>query len=142
MLAGQIVNWQVLQQKGCGLIRIWRPRQGISLGQATRGGEFHGQAPLGASVWEGIRGEGLLRRGLKRLEYARDAPLKAENPHELSRSLEVKSIIDNAELLLRSSIERRESRPALDFRRGDFPDQDDQNWLVFLAVRKDEEGGG
>jgi succinate dehydrogenase/fumarate reductase flavoprotein subunit len=87
-----------------------------------------------------IRGEGLLRRGLKRLEYARNAPLKAENPHELSRSLEVKSIIDNAELLLRSSIERRESRPALDFRRGDFLDQDDQNWLVFLAIRKDEEG--
>ena len=87
-----------------------------------------------------IRGEGLLRRGLERLEYARKAPLKAENPHELSRSLEVKSIIENAELILRSSIERKESRPALDFRRIDFPEQDDKNWLVFLAIRKDEGG--
>ncbi len=88
-----------------------------------------------------VRGEGLLRRGLERLEYARNAPLKAENPHELSRSLEVKSIIDNAELVLRSSIERRESRPAFDYRRSDYPEQDDKNWLVFLAVRKEEDGG-
>jgi adenylylsulfate reductase subunit A len=87
-----------------------------------------------------IRREGLLRRGIERLESAANAPLKAENPHELSRTLEVKSIIDNAELVLRSSIERKESRPAMDFRRGDFPDQDDKNWLMFLAIRKDEEG--
>ena len=84
------------------------------------------------------RGEGLLKRGLERLEYARKAPLKAENPHELSRALEVKSIIDNAELVLRSSIERKESRPAFDFRRVDYPEQDDQNWFVFLAIRREE----
>jgi len=85
-----------------------------------------------------VRGEGLLNRGLERLEYAREAPLKAENPHELSRALEVKSIIDNAELVLRSSIERKESRPRFDFRRVDYPEQDDQNWFVFLAIRKEE----
>ena len=85
-----------------------------------------------------VRGEGLLKRGLERLEYARKAPLKAENPHELSRALEVKSIVDNAELVLRSSIERRESRPSLDFRRIDYPEQDDKNWFVFLAIRKEE----
>lgn len=87
-----------------------------------------------------IRGDGLLKRGLERLEYARNAPLKAENPHELSRSLEVKSIIDNAELVFRSSIERKESRPSLDFRRTDYPEKDDKNWLAFLAIRKDEDG--
>jgi len=87
-----------------------------------------------------IRGERLLRRGLERLDYAMCAPIRAENPHELSRSLEVKSIMDNAELILRSSIERKESRPAFDFRRSDYPQQDDQNWFVFLAIRRDENG--
>ena len=87
-----------------------------------------------------IRGEGLLKRGLERLDYARNAPLRAENPHELSRALEVMSIMDSAELVLRCSIERKESRPAYDFRRGDYPDQDDLNWLVFLAARRKNGG--
>lgn len=88
-----------------------------------------------------IRSEGLLLRGIERLEDAKSAPLKAENPHELGRCLDVKSIIDNAELVLRSSLERKESRPGpLGFVRADYPDQDDENWLAFLAVRKLEDG--
>jgi len=88
-----------------------------------------------------IRSETLLRRGLERLEDAKAAPLKAENPHEMGRSLDAKSIIDNAELVLRSSIERRESRPLPNgFRRAEYPEQDDKNWLCFLAIRK-ENGG-
>jgi succinate dehydrogenase/fumarate reductase flavoprotein subunit len=83
-----------------------------------------------------IRAEGLLLRGLERLEYARQAPLRAENPHELARALDVLSIIDNAELVLRSSIERKESRPRIDFLRSDYPNEDNENWLVFLAIRK------
>jgi succinate dehydrogenase/fumarate reductase flavoprotein subunit len=83
-----------------------------------------------------MRGEGLLRRGIERLAYAQASPLRAENPHELARALDVMSILDNAELVLRASIERRETRPAFDFRRGDYPDQDDEHWLVFLAGRK------
>jgi succinate dehydrogenase/fumarate reductase flavoprotein subunit len=86
-----------------------------------------------------VRGEGLLKRGLERLEYARAATLKAENPHELARALEVMSIIDNAELLLRSSIERKETRLPFDFRRADYPEQDDKNWRAFLAIRKEGE---
>jgi len=79
-----------------------------------------------------IRGAKLLKRGLERLEYAKAAPLKAENPHELARALDVKSIIDNAELVLRSSLERKESRPIpFGFRRADYPEQDDKNWLCF-----------
>jgi succinate dehydrogenase/fumarate reductase flavoprotein subunit len=26
------------------------------------------------------------------------------------------------------------------FRRADYPDQDDENWLAFLAIRKKEDG--
>jgi len=86
-----------------------------------------------------IRSEGLLRRGIERLEDAKVAPFRAENPHELCRSLDVHSIIDNAELVLRSSLERKESRPELEFRRAEYPEKDDKNWLCYLAVRK--EGG-
>jgi len=88
-----------------------------------------------------VRSETMLKRGLERLEDAKAAPLKAENPHELGRCLDVKSIVDNAGLILRSSLERKESRPApFDFRRAEYPEQDDENWLVFLAIRKEEDG--
>ncbi|MBW1799118.1 MAG: FAD-dependent oxidoreductase [Deltaproteobacteria bacterium] len=88
-----------------------------------------------------VRSASMLERGLERLEYARSAPLKAENPHELGRALDVTCIIDNAELILRSSIERKESRPIpFGFRRADFPEKDDENWLIFLGIKKEEDG--
>jgi succinate dehydrogenase/fumarate reductase flavoprotein subunit len=87
-----------------------------------------------------VRSEPMLRRGLERLEDAKSAPLRAENPHELARSMDVKSIIDIAEVVLRASIERKESRMApTPFRRAEYPEKDDEHWLRFLAVRK--EGG-
>jgi len=86
-----------------------------------------------------MRSENLLRRGLERLEYAKAASLKAENPHELARSLDVKSIMDNTELVLRSSLERKESRSVpFGFHRADYPNQDDKNWLCFLAIRQED----
>jgi succinate dehydrogenase/fumarate reductase flavoprotein subunit len=87
-----------------------------------------------------VRGEGLLQRGLERLDYAKQAPMKAENIHELARVLEVQSIVVNVELILRSSIERKESRAAFDFYRADYPDQDDKNFLAFLGIRRDGDG--
>jgi len=83
-----------------------------------------------------VRSEGLLKRGLERLQEARNAPFKAETPHELARVMDVKSIMDSAELIMRSSLERKESRPVpFDFRRADYPEQDDKNWFCFLAIR-------
>ncbi len=87
-----------------------------------------------------VRNGAMLRRGLERLEDAKSAPFKAENPHELGRVLDVKSIIDNAGLVLRSSLERKESRPPLGFIRADYPKQDDENWKAFLAIKKEESG--
>jgi succinate dehydrogenase/fumarate reductase flavoprotein subunit len=88
-----------------------------------------------------VRNEAMLRRGLERLEDAKAAPLKAKNSHELGRCLDVKSIIDNAEMVLSSSLERKESRPIpFGFVRADYPEQDDENWLAFLAIRKEEDG--
>ena len=84
------------------------------------------------------RSEPMLRRGLERLEDAKSAPLRAENPHELARSMDVKSIIDIAEVVLRASIERKETRMApTPFRRSEYPEQDDEHWLCFLAIRKE-----
>ena len=89
-----------------------------------------------------IRTESMLRRGLERLNDAKHAPFKAENPHELGRCLDVASIIDNAELVLRSSLERKESRPIpFGFRRKDYPNQDDENWKAFLSIRRNKRGG-
>ena len=86
-----------------------------------------------------VRSKGLLERAIVRLEDAKAAPLKAENPHELGRALDVKSIIDNAELILRSSLERTETRMIpFGFARADYPEQDDENWLCFLAIRKED----
>ena len=71
------------------------------------------------------------------LEYAKTAPLKADNPHELARSLEVKSIMDNAEMVLRCSLERQESRPVLlGFYRADYPEQNDKEWSCLLGIRQ------
>jgi succinate dehydrogenase/fumarate reductase flavoprotein subunit len=88
-----------------------------------------------------VRTETMLRRGLDRLAGIQTAPLKAENPHELGRCLEVRFLLTNAEMVMRASIERRETRkhPA-GFQRADYPAQDDEHWRVFLALRRGENG--
>ncbi len=88
-----------------------------------------------------VRAEKTLRRGLERLDnIKKNASFRAENPHELMRCLEVQSIIDNAGMVLNASLERRESRHMpFGFLRADFPEQNDKEWLAFLALRKKEE---
>ncbi|MFC1532930.1 FAD-dependent oxidoreductase [Thermodesulfobacteriota bacterium] len=86
------------------------------------------------------RTEAILSRGIERLEDAKQAPLKAENPHELGRCLDVRSIIDNAEIIMRSSLERTESRVLpFGFKRADYPEPDDKNWRCFLGIRKEKD---
>jgi succinate dehydrogenase/fumarate reductase flavoprotein subunit len=85
-----------------------------------------------------VRGEGLLKRGIERLNELKNVPLKATNHHELARCLEVKSIMTNADMILRASLERKESRRYPLFRRGDFPQQDDKNWFAFLGIRLED----
>jgi succinate dehydrogenase/fumarate reductase flavoprotein subunit len=84
------------------------------------------------------RSESYLSRGLERLDQLRvETPLRAENAHELGRCLEVRSIIENAEMVMRASLERRESRrqPSR-FTRADYPEQDDANFFCFLCQRR------
>jgi succinate dehydrogenase/fumarate reductase flavoprotein subunit len=89
-----------------------------------------------------VRAANTLQRGIERLnDIKKDAVFKAENPHELMRCLEVQSIIDNGEMVLNASLERQESRRApFGFFRADFPEQDDKDWLAFLALKRKEGG--
>jgi succinate dehydrogenase/fumarate reductase flavoprotein subunit len=83
------------------------------------------------------RSENYLVRGLERLDQLRsETLLKAENPHELGRCLEVRSIIENAEMVMRASIERKESRrQPTRFARVEYPEKDDENFLCFLSQK-------
>jgi succinate dehydrogenase/fumarate reductase flavoprotein subunit len=89
-----------------------------------------------------VRSEPMLDRGLERLEaIRREVSYRAENPHELTRALEVMSVLDNSEMILAASRERKESRTGtrgLGFVRLEYPEQDDKNWLAFLALRLKE----
>jgi succinate dehydrogenase/fumarate reductase flavoprotein subunit len=91
-----------------------------------------------------IRSEPMLDRGLERLnEIRRNVSFRAENPHELMRSLEVRSVLDNSEMILAASRERKESRTGtrgLGFMRAEYPEQDDKNWLAFLALKLKGQG--
>ena len=99
--------------------------------------EWHMQALVDFYCGD-VRSEKMLKRALVRLEYAKKAPMKAENPHELARALEVKSLIDLAEFIIVASLERKESRQP--FRRADYPKQDDVNWACLLLTQKEGDG--
>jgi succinate dehydrogenase/fumarate reductase flavoprotein subunit len=83
------------------------------------------------------RSESYLKRGLERLDQLRaETSLKADNAHELGRCLEVRSIIENAEMVMRASVERRESRrQPTRFTRVEYPERDDINFLCFLSQK-------
>jgi succinate dehydrogenase/fumarate reductase flavoprotein subunit len=77
----------------------------------------------------------MLKRGIERLMETKNAPLKADDAHDLARCLEVRSLLDNAEMVLRASLAREESRGFPFFRRFDFPEQDEANWFAFSTIR-------
>jgi succinate dehydrogenase/fumarate reductase flavoprotein subunit len=83
-----------------------------------------------------------LERGLSRLdELVETTPLKAANPHELARCLEVRSIVENAAMIMRASLAREESRPyPARFSRADFPEQDDDRFRCFLSQAATSQG--
>jgi succinate dehydrogenase/fumarate reductase flavoprotein subunit len=47
------------------------------------------------------------------------------------------SVIENAEMVLRASVERKESRKIpFGFYRADYPESNDKDYFVFLAQRR------
>jgi adenylylsulfate reductase subunit A len=84
------------------------------------------------------RSANYLIRGLERLDQLRaESPLKAENAHELGRCMEVRSIIENAEMVMRASMEMKESRmQPYRFIRADYPERDDANFFCLLSQKR------
>lgn len=80
--------------------------------------------------------------GLERFEAIRDdlEQIKAHDPHELMRALEVHAIRDCAEMAARASLYRTESRWGLYHARVDFPERDDAQWLCHVQLQKNERG--
>ncbi|WP_301103177.1 fumarate reductase/succinate dehydrogenase flavoprotein subunit [Propionivibrio sp.] len=66
--------------------------------------------------------------------------MKANNPHELMRAMEVYAILDCAEIAAIASLYRTESRWGLYHYRPDFEERNDQDWFVFVEVKKGADG--
>ncbi|SHI08101.1 fumarate reductase/succinate dehydrogenase flavoprotein subunit [Pollutimonas bauzanensis] len=80
--------------------------------------------------------------GLQRFAEIRTdlASLKAGNPHELMRAVELSAILDCAELAAHASLYRTESRWGLYHYRIDHPERNDRDWSVFVEVKKGADG--
>ncbi len=80
--------------------------------------------------------------GLKRFaEIRADLDhMKARNPHELMRAMEVHAILDCAELAAKASLYRTESRWGLYHYRTDFEGRNDAEWFNFVEIRKGADG--
>lgn len=80
--------------------------------------------------------------GLARFaEIERDlAQMKAHNPHELMRAMEVAVIRDCAEMAARASLFREESRWGLYHHRVDFPERNDGEWFCHCHLKKGDDG--
>lgn len=66
--------------------------------------------------------------------------LKAHNPHELMRALEVSVIRDCAEMAARASLFRKESRWGLYHHRIDYPERNDADWFQHCHLHKSADG--
>lgn len=66
--------------------------------------------------------------------------LKAHNPHELMRALEVSVIRDCAEMAARASLFRKESRWGLYHHRVDYPERNDADWFQHCHLHKTADG--
>jgi succinate dehydrogenase/fumarate reductase flavoprotein subunit len=85
-----------------------------------------------------IKKEDRMKAALTLVEFMRDhlAPkITAKDPHELRLALETKNMILNAEMRLRASLFRTESRGC--HYREDYPRRDDPNWLVWVLLKEE-----
>ena len=66
--------------------------------------------------------------------------IKAHNPHELMRAMEVSVILDCAEMAAHASLFREESRWGLYHHRVDHPTRNDADWFYHCHLKKGEDG--
>ncbi|MDY6825918.1 MAG: FAD-binding protein [Bacillota bacterium] len=83
-----------------------------------------------------------LQDALNNVENIRDnieSKMAASSIHDLIKVRETETMILSAEMTLRASMLRKESRPFIYYRE-DYNERDDQNWLQWIVVKKDESG--
>jgi len=88
-----------------------------------------------------IKKEKLLQAALAYIEELRDhhlPMLRAADAHELRLAHETGNMIVNAEMKLRASIMRKESRCS--HYRLDYPEMDDKNWRAWINIYKGDDG--
>ena len=88
-----------------------------------------------------VKNEANLKAALTQVEYMRDnviPKLAAPDSHTLRLAHEMKHKVLSAEMKLRASLAREETR-GLSYR-SDFPYRDDENFLCYITVQKAEDG--
>jgi succinate dehydrogenase/fumarate reductase flavoprotein subunit len=86
-----------------------------------------------------IKHEDRLRAALTMVEFMRNSlspKLYARDPHELRLAHETKNMIINAEMKLRASLFRTESRGT--HYREDYPRRHDPDWLAWVMLKEEE----
>lgn len=85
-----------------------------------------------------VKSDARLRAALELVSFMREhiSPMIwARNPHDLRKAHEAKNMILTAEMILRASLMRTESRGS--HIREDYPLRDDPNWLAWILIRND-----
>ncbi|WP_372806088.1 FAD-binding protein [Pontiella sp.] len=88
-----------------------------------------------------VKSEQRLLAALTYVEYLRDHQvplLKAADLHELRQCHETANMVLNAEMKLRTSLMRTESRGS--HYREDYPERNDQDWLCWIKIRQGAQG--
>ena len=88
-----------------------------------------------------IKKESILKAALAYVEELRDSHmpmLRASDMHELRLAHETANMIISAEMKLRASLMRKESR--VSHYRLDYPDMDDENWRAWINIYKGSDG--
>lgn len=88
-----------------------------------------------------IKKESMLKAALAYIEELRDhhlPMLRAADMHELRLAHETANMIVSAEMKLRASLMRKESRCS--HYRLDYPERDEKNWQAWINIYKDEQG--
>ena len=89
-----------------------------------------------------LKSEEQMQNALNTIIYLRDnilPKLWAQDMHELRKCHEIKSILLHAEMKLRVSMFRTESR--WNHYRLDYPLRDDKNWLCWIKIKPTADGG-
>lgn len=88
-----------------------------------------------------VKSEERLRAALTYVEYLRDHQvplLMANDLHELRQAHETANMILNAEMKLRASLMRKETRGS--HYREDYPARDDDHWLAWIKIHRGSNG--